>query len=159
MKLNSERQPSRLPPSAVIPAAHGYHTQHLSSHHHQSIPIGVNKRGGAADACCVVSRGETLTGQQSQQRQGRQHRGHSGEARAYHTRARCASTPARSCGLNTRAAGPSGARRGTTGRARPLALPSPRGHPALFAFLEPPHRCAAARPGARGTPRRPEPFP
>ncbi|CAH0727631.1 unnamed protein product, partial [Brenthis ino] len=31
---------------------------------------------------------------------GRQH-GHGGDARAYHTRARCASTPARSCGLLT----------------------------------------------------------
>ncbi|CAH2102090.1 unnamed protein product [Euphydryas editha] len=64
-----------------------------------------------------------LTGYQGEQRQGHQHWGHGGDARAYHTRARCASTPARSCGLLKRtAAGPSGARRGT-GLARRLHPP------------------------------------
>ncbi|CAH2050889.1 unnamed protein product, partial [Iphiclides podalirius] len=45
----------------------------------------------------------SLTGDKGEQSQGRQYGGHGGDARAYHTRARCATTPARSCGLRQHA--------------------------------------------------------
>lgn len=120
------------------------HSQHLSSHH-QSIPHGVNKRGGAAAACCSRAWPEPLTGQEGHQREGRQQGGHNGEARAYHTRARCASTAARSCGLRTTCSRPerrpardclrrppSPARPAHLRRTHPPDRPSPHPRPSLF---------------------------
>lgn len=95
----------------------------------------------------------SLTGQQGEQRDRRQERRHIGTARAYHTRARCASTPARSYSCR-HACGPNGARRGT-GRARPPRHHTPaHPHTPLNPAAAAAGRCAGARADLSPAPRK-----
>ncbi|GBP51738.1 hypothetical protein EVAR_97015_1 [Eumeta japonica] len=123
--------------------------------------------GSRATAREPGDRAIVITGQQ---RQGRQQRDHGGGARAYHTRARCASTPtpARSSAGTARsttlanAAGPGGARRaspdcsprrppsGARGRGAPYALTPARERDSFSRRTRVCARCARSMGGALG---------